>query len=227
MGRRASGVLIAVPESTLARGGAPLTQAVPKVAAFGDFLEQRFPGAAIARVAPAPGRPVTRAAVGDAFAAARPAAGDLFVVLFFGHGIPATISSSTRRRPDRRWALTSEELGGADLARLLGALPAGVDTVVISVCCYGRDVRGAAGPSGGEGGPVEGLPVVWISASGDRGVVLRAVAAQLLDEVRDAAERGVSYRALGQGFSARRFAGREFHVDAWPPERLDQIVLGP
>ena len=71
---------------------------------------------------------------------------------------------------------------------------------------------------------------MWISASGDGrsggGVVLRAVAAQLLDEVRDAAERGASYRALGQGFRARRFAGREFHVDAWPPERLDHTVLG-
>lgn len=220
MGRRASGVLIAVPESALARGGGVLTEAAPKVAAFGDFLEQRFPGAAIERVAPAPGRPVTRAVVSDAFAAARPAAGDLFIVLFFGHGVPAS-----ERRPDPRWALTAEELGGADLAGHLGALPVGVDTVVISVCCYGRDVRGASGPPGGEG-----PPVVWISASGGGpsggGVVLRAVAAQFLDEVRDAAERGASYRALGQGFSARRFAGREFHVDAWPPERLDRIVLG-
>ncbi len=225
-------MLIAVPESALARGGGRLTEAVPKVAAFGDFLEQRFPGATIERVAPGPGRPVTRAAVSDAFAAAHPAAGDLFVVLFFGHGIPVTSPSSTRHRPDPRWALTTEELGGDDLARHLGALPAGVDAVVISVCCYGRDPRGAAGPPGGDGaaGPADGPQVVWISASGDSrsggGVVLRAVAAQLLDEVRDAAERGASYRALGQGFRARRFAGREFHVDAWPPERLDRIVLG-
>jgi len=215
-------VLIAVPESALARGGAVLTEAVPKVAAFGAFLEQRFPGAAIERLAPAPGRPVTKAAVCDAFAAARPAAGDLFVVLFFGHGVPAS-----DRRPDRRWALTTEELGGADLARHFGALPAGVDTVVISVCCHGR---GAAGPSGGAAGAAEGPPVVWISASGDGrsggGFVLRAVAAQLLDEVRDAADRGASYRALGARFSARRFAGREFHIDAWPPERLDRSVLG-
>lgn len=231
MGRRASGVLIAVPESALARGGGRLAEAVPKVAAFGDFLEQRFPGAAIERVVPAPGRPVTRAAASDAFAAARPAVGDLFVVLFFGHGVPAS-----ELRPDLRWALTTEELGGADLSRHLGALPAGVDTVVISVCCYGRDPRGATGPAGGDGGDsgtagrAEGPPVVWISASGDGrsggGVVLRAVAAQLLDEVRDAAERGASYRTLGQGFRARRFAGREFHVDAWPPERLDRVVLG-
>jgi hypothetical protein len=128
LGRRTSGVLIAVPESALARGGAMLAEAVPKVDAFGAFLEQRFPGAAIERVAPAPGRPVTRAAVCDAFAAARPAAGDLFVVLFFGHGVPA----SDRRR-DRCWALTTEELGGADLSHHLGALPAGVDTVVISL----------------------------------------------------------------------------------------------
>jgi hypothetical protein len=199
LGRRASGALIAVPESALARGGATLTEAVPKVAAFGAFLEQRLPGAAIEYVAPAPGRPVTRAAVCDAVAAARSAAGDLFVVLFFGHGVPAS-----DRRLDRRWALTTEELGGADLSRHLGALPASVDTVVISVCCYGRDVRGAARPPGGDvgsGGPVEGPPAVWISASGNGrsggGVVLRAVAARLPDEVRDAAERGASYRGLG------------------------------
>ena len=54
---------------------------------------------------------------------------------------------------------------------------------LISVCCHGREVHGATGPPGGDAGagPVEGPPVVWISASGDGrsggGVVLRAVAA--------------------------------------------------
>jgi hypothetical protein len=208
-------VLIAVPETAWAKRATPIRQAVPTAAGFHAFLERRFPGSAIELVAPAPGRPVTKAAVLAAFEAARPAPGELFVVLFFGHGIPATGA-----HPYRSWALTADELTGPDLAGELQALPAGVDIVVISTCCYVRGID-HAGPD---------VPMVCISAAGiDRvggGIVLRSMAPQLVKEIEAAAERGETYGALEERFRRRRFAGREFRVDARPPERLDCVVLG-
>lgn len=257
--RGARGVLIAVPETAWAKGGVVVGAAVPTATALRAFLERRFPDSTIELVVPGPGRPVTKAAVLAAFEAARPAPGELFVVLFFGHGLPADAE-----HPYQSWALTDEELTDLDLARHLQSLPAGVDTVVISNCCYGRGFL-YAGPrslAGGEAGtagaateaaavvagpsPAElqqlsrafatGLqeavdsPMVCIAAAGNgvdtEGNVMNAVATQLVNEVIAAAERGMSYSALGARFSARRRAGREFYVDARPPERLQRIVLG-
>ncbi|HWU87375.1 MAG TPA: hypothetical protein VN253_08870 [Kofleriaceae bacterium] len=246
MTRAAHGVLIAVPETAWAKGGAAIREAVTAASELRGFLEQRFPGARIELVAPEPGRPVTKAAVLDAFAAAHPAPGDLFVVLFFGHGLPADSA-----HPYQSWALTTEELTDVDLAGLLRQLPPDVDTVVISTCCYGRGFY-YVGPRSPETGAwtrplrmpslrqlsrafamgvqdVVDAPMVCISAAGSGeagdGIVLRAVAGQLLAEIQAAAEEGISYRDLDERFRRRRAAGHEFHVDARPADRLDQAVL--
>ena len=245
MTRGVCGVLIAVPETAWAKGS-PVKEAVSTAADLRAFLQDRFDDARIELVVPGPGRPVTRAAVLAAVEAARPAAGDLFVVRFFGHGLPAD-----DKHPYQSWALTTEELTDFDLARQLDPLPGGVDTVVISNCCYGRGFLhvGPRAPALGTGaGPAHVLrqlsrafvtnlqsvgdaPMVCISAAGNGrenggGAVLRSVATQLVDEIKAAAERGESYRALAERFGRRRAAGREFYVDARPAERLDQVVLG-
>ena len=244
MTRGARGVLIAVPETAWAKGGA-VEEAVPTAAELRAFLEQRFSDARIELVAPGPGRPVTKTAVFEAFEAARPAAGELFVVMFFGHGLPAD-----DEYPYQSWALTTEELTDLDLAGQLQLLPDGVDTVVISDCCYGRGFL-YAGPRklelelGARAAPVlrqlsrafvtglQGVvdsPMVCISAAGNGrescGAVLRSAAPQLVNEIKAAAERGESYRALDEKFRRNRTSGRQFHVDARPAERLDQVVLG-
>lgn len=213
VGRGARGVLIAVPETAWAKGARRLEAAVSKAAELAAFLERRFPDGKFELVIPAPGHPVTRAAVLRAIEAARPAAGELFVLMFSGHGLPADAA-----HPSASWALCTEELTAIDLARQLQRLPAGVDTVVINDCCYGRGLYLA----GVEPRP----PMVSISAAGEDAIVLHAVAAELLSEIEAAAEHGASYRVLQQRFRARRFTGRDFHVDARPPERLDRAVLG-
>jgi hypothetical protein len=238
--RAVRAVLIAVPETAWAPDQL-VEHAVPAAAALGRFLEQRFTESTIVHVTPEVG-PVTKASVLDAFARARPAPGDLFVVLFFGHGLPASEDHAYQA-----WALTAEELTDLELAALLHELPDGVDTVVISDCCYGRGFHNA-GPRGERPGApppaselralsralpdrlqeVASAPMVCISAAGvsaDRGAVLEAVAAQLVTEVTAAADRGVTYRGLGETFQREQFAGREFHVDARPAERMAHVVL--
>ena len=150
------------------------------------------------------------------------------MVLFFGHGLPAS-----EAHPYSSWALTADELTGVDLARQLQELPAGVDTVVISDCCYGRGFFHACARVFGGGAAREPMvepPIVCISAAGDGltdgGIVLGAVAAELVNEVMAAAVRGASYHALEQRFRATGFAGREFHVDARPRECLERLVFG-
>jgi hypothetical protein len=222
--RAAHAVLIAVPETSWARRGR-VARAIPTVDAFGGFLERRFARAAIARVMPEAG-PVTRAAVTAALEAAAPASGDLFVVLFFGHGLPAS-----EAHPYQAWALTDEELTDLELAAQLHRLPPDVDTVVISACCYGRGLHtpGARGTRPRGLGALPGAPMVCISAAGadaDRGTVMNAAAARLVREVIDAAEQGLSYADLHARFQLSRATGREFFVDARPPERMARAVLG-
>lgn len=240
--RAAHAVLIAVPDTAWAPE-ATVSRAIPTADAFGRFLERRFASPAIARVTPEAG-PVTKAAVLDAFARVAPASGDLFVVLFFGHGLPAS-----EDHPYQAWALTTEELTDLELAARLHLLPPGVDTVVISVCCYGRGFHNA-GPRGTmQRAPVPApplplpelsrayrarlasvvsAPMVCISAAGasaDRGAVMSAAAARLVKQVIAAAEQGVSYGDLYDRFRLEHAAGREFHVDARPPERMAHLVL--
>ncbi len=239
MTRAVRAVLIAVPDTVWAPGD-PVERAVPAANALGDFLERRFIESTIVRVTPEAG-PVTKAAVLAAFAQARPASGELFVVLFFGHGLPAD-----EDHPYQAWALASEELTDLELAAELHRLPDGVDTVVISDCCYGRGFH-IAGPRAGQpGAPVQipalrrlsrafparlheaaSAPMVCISAAAStlRGAVLEAVAEQLVTEVTAAAERGASYRELGEKFLRDQFAGREFYVDARPADRMAHLVL--
>jgi hypothetical protein len=238
--RAARAVLIAVPDTAWAPGDT-VPRAIATADALGVFLERRFARTTIARVTPEAG-PVTRAAVLDAFAQARPARGELFVVLFFGHGLPASAD-----HPYQAWALSTEELTDLELAAQLHRLPEGVDTVVISDCCYGRGVHNAGPRAGEPGAPVSvprlrrlsyafsrrlqevgNAPMVCISAAGRsvrRGAVLQAVAAQLVTDVVAAAERGLSYRDLDAQFRTERFAGREFHVDARPADRMAHLVL--
>jgi len=200
--RAARAVLIAVPDTAWAPGRT-IKAAIPTARALGDFLARRFARSTIAYVTPEAG-PVTRAVVLDAFTRARPAAGELFVVLFFGHGLPASDEHARGA-----WALATEELTELDLAAQLRRLPAGVDTLVISSCCYGRGIPLA--------------PMVCISPAR---AVLHAEAPRIVTEVTAAAERGATYRELDEKFQAERFAGREFHVDAQPPERMSELVLG-
>jgi hypothetical protein len=246
MTRAARAVLLAVPETAWAPDDA-VPGAIPAANALGDFLARRFAATTIARVTPEAG-PVTKAAVFDAFARARPAPGELFVVLFYGHGLPASAD-----HPYQGWALSTEELTDRELAAQLHRLPRGVDTIVLSDCCYGRGIH-TAGPRGGVmGAPVAlaadaqrrqlwqlseafslrlravaSAPMVCISAAGHsahRGAVLQAVAAQLVTEVTSAAERGLSYRDLEEKFRREQFAGREFYVDARPADRMEHLVL--
>ena len=253
MTRAARAVLIAVPETAWAPGDT-VPRAIEAADALGGFLERRFAETTIVRVTPEAGRPVGKAAVLDAFVRARPAPGELFVVLFFGHGLPASAD-----HPYQGWALSSEELTDLELAAQLHRLPGGIDTVVISDCCYGRGIH-TAGPRGGvPGAPaaipqvrqawqasqasqlrqlsrgfarrlqeVGSAPMVCISAAGrsvHRGAVLQAVAAQLVTEVAAAAERGLSYQDLEAKFRREQFAGREFYVDARPTDRMAHLVL--
>ena len=218
MTRAVHAVLIAVPDAAWVRDQT-LKEAVPVASALGGLLERRFEEATIELVAPRSGG-VTRAAVASAFAAARPAAGELFVVLFLGHGIPAS-----EDHPYQSWALTTEELTNIELAEQLHRLPPTVDTVVISDCCYGRGFY-TAGTRAWDDAPA---PMVCISAAGRnvrRGSVLGAVASQLVADVMAAAEQGASYRGLKEKFRRDRFSGREFHVDARPAARMSDLVLG-
>lgn len=206
MTRPVRAVLIAVPDTAWAPGRT-FTRASSTADALGGLLERRFSEATIVRVTPETG-PVTKAAVAAAFAQAGPARGELLVVMFCGHGLPPD-----EARPRQAWALTTEALTDLELAAELRRLPPGVDIVVIAACCHARGLPML---------PVELPPMVCISAAR---YVLRAVAAQLVTEVIAAAEQGLSYRELDEKFRRERFAGREFHVDARPAERLAHLVL--
>lgn len=241
MTRAVRAVLIAVPDTAWARGQT-VEHAIPTANALAHFLEQRFTESTIVRLTPETG-PVTKAAVLNAFAQARPASGELFVVLFFGHGIPANADHAYQS-----WALSTEELTDLELAAQLHLLPDGVDTVVISDCCYGRGFHNAGPRSGAPGAGAEdpplrqlsralstrlqevvSAPMVCISAAGpsaDRGAVLGTVASQLVTEVTSAAEQGATYLGLDEKFRKEQFAGREFYVDARPAERMAHLVLG-
>jgi hypothetical protein len=248
MTRAVRGVLIAVPESTKAKGGA-VHEAVEAAEAFDLYLGGRFPGAGLQLVTPRPDAPVTKARVLKAFEDARGGPCDLFVVMFFGHGLPADAA-----HPYQGWALAAEELTDGDLAAELRKLPSDVETVVICTCCYGRGFyyvgpRALKDDDDDDAPPppeqpsleqlsrsfTEGLQkavdasMLCISAAGNgretQGIVLRAVARQLLAEVVKAAEDGVSYTVLADRFNARRAAGHEFYVDSRPEDWKQRAVF--
>lgn len=247
MTRTVRAVLIAVPETPLAAH--PVDGAVRTATGLHEFLVARFPASQIELVTPTPEAGVTRDRVLAAFRAARPEPGDLFVVLFFGHGVPAT-----EERPVQGWALGDGEiLSDVDLADQLAGLHE-VDIVVISNCCYGRGFfrvgpKAARAAIGHVFGQMIGqaplrlqntdfvrrlakatdVPMVCISAAivdREHGIVFDAVAEDLVALLMVAAESGWTYRALDAEFRKREFAGRAFHVDARPEERMHHAVLG-
>jgi hypothetical protein len=249
--RAVRAVLIGVRDSAWTPGQAA-THAIATAQQMGQFLQTRFTRSTTTLLTSGGGNTVTRADVIAAFATARPAPGELFVVLFCGHGIPAS-----RKHPFQAWALTDDEFTDIDLAAQLRAFPAGVESVVISDCCYGRGFldAGAANdnvPIAGDpvrpGAPPlrtlsrtfatrlrahadqDNVPMVCISAAGATeqggGLVLESVAAELIRGVTEAAQAELSYEILREKFRSERFSGREFHVDARPETRLTGRVLG-
>ena len=130
MTRRVSAILIAGDDIG---GGALAPGAAPAVDIVEQDLGTRFAGR-IRRLVRLE-RP-TKQDVHDAFAALRPdiAHDELFVVMFAGHG--AKPNQST---PGQSWFLTAHQrFDDVALADELLALRAGVDSVVISDCCYGE-----------------------------------------------------------------------------------------
>ena len=217
--RRARALLIAGDQP-----GAPgisTAGAVEALAVIATDLRARFAaaGVEIATLRAAP----TRQAVRDAFAACQAITqgDDLLVVMFAGHG-----AEPTADRPAEAWVLAAGELfSDLDLAAALATYGPDVDVVVISACCYGEGffVPGIAAP----GRPAPGLarPLICIAAASVAGQVTLTKLVALAQDTVAAAVAGQSYGELALAFAERAFTGREFHVDARPPERLADRVL--
>lgn len=150
--------------------------------------------------------------------------GELFVVMFAGHGIAASSG-----QPSQSWSLAAgEAFTDVDLAMALRALPLGVDTVVLSDCCFGEGMfrvehlgdRPAEQQS-------RNSAMVCISAAGEDSLVELTKLANLARQTVAAADARQSYRQLASTFATRAVAGCTFHVDARPAHRLDDLVLNP
>lgn len=131
MTRRMSAILIAGDD--VGGGGDLAPGAAPAVEIIAQDLGTRFAGQ-IRGIVPL-ARPTIQD-VRDAFAELRPhiAPGDLFVVMFAGHG-----SKPSQAIPGQSWYLTVQQrFDDIQLADELLALRPGVDSVVISDCCYGE-----------------------------------------------------------------------------------------
>lgn len=150
--------------------------------------------------------------------------GELFVVMFAGHG-----TASSGAQPSQSWSLTAgEAFTDIDLAIALGSLRPGVDTVVLSDCCFGEglfqvehrgDLPSRLRP--------RNHPMVCISAAGTDNLVELTKLANLARQTVAAADAKHSYRQLSSTFAAQAVAGGTFHVDARPAWRLDDLVLSP
>lgn len=205
--------------------GAPGTP-TPGASASLDVIEHdlrsrfRSSDVAIARLDPRP----TRLCVAAAFDRLKPIirTGELFVVMFAGHGQPPD-----EVQPAHAWSLTrGESFTDIDLARALLQLPAGVDTVVISNCCYGEGLFATECLARRRLGPVSrGASMVCISAAGKRNLVELSRLVNLARATVSAAAARRSYRELAASFARTAVAGATFHVDARPIDRLDDLVL--
>lgn len=125
---------------------------------------------------------------------------------------PLVSLSVSNRCSSVAWALTTEELSGPELAAQLQHLPPGVETVVISACCHGRELRLHDAVR---------APLIHISTAR---YVMRSAAPSLVTELIAAAEQNLSYRELEARFRRDAYSGRELHIDARPAE-LDLAVL--
>lgn len=149
---------------------------------------------------------------------------ELFVVMFAGHGIAA---SSVQHA--QSWSLTAGEVfTDLDLATALLALPPGVDTAVLSDCCFGEGLFQVEhlGNRPSRQQPRDS-PMVCISAAGKNNLVELTKLAHLAKQTVAAADAMHSYRQLSNTFAAQAVAGCTFHVDARPAQRLDDLVLNP
>lgn len=192
-----------------------------------DIIEQdirsRFPGGGT-RIERLVGRP-TKQLVMAAFDRMQAIVkrDELFVVMFAGHGRPATASQRAQA-----WSLTGDEVfTDLDLATTLRGFPARLDTVVISNCCYGEGLfRVANRARGRHERPPRNTPMVCISGAGTNSLVELTRLTNLAREVVAAAGARQSYRQLSETFAATAVAGQTFHVDARPASRLGDPVMG-
>jgi hypothetical protein len=203
--------------------GVPTPGAIGALEVIERDLPARFSPAGI-EIARLIGRPTKDVVVG-AFAAmtAIVRTEELFIVMFAGHGAPATGADRMEA-----WCLTeTDRFTDVDLAAALLELPARVDTVVISACCHGEGVFHVGVPDRRwPGRSTLDAPMVCISGAGEGGLVALTRLANLATQVVAAAAAGQSYRQLRDTFAATAVAGRSFHVDARPSGRLEDPVLG-
>ncbi|MEJ7600939.1 MAG: hypothetical protein WKG01_23740 [Kofleriaceae bacterium] len=249
MTRSLKALLVAVPDSGWAPGNT-IEHAIPSVKRMGAFLESRFSGASV-EILDDTGV-ITKTTLLAKLHGLKLTKDDLFVLVFYGHGIPASPS-----HPYQAWALTApkEELTDSDLAGFLRQSNC-KDNVVVSACCYGRGlfIPGTERTDGEELSAEEidlvttRAPIafkqyaidlgrtlkerapghfVLISAAAVNKLVLKAVAPELLCRVQKAAERNQRYLGLWLEFRRNRVGGGHFFVDVRPPWRLGRRVLGP
>jgi hypothetical protein len=225
--RRARALLIAGDQPGVA--GNPTPGALDALAVVERDLRSRFAGTGIELVA-LHGAP-TRRAVRDALSQLQAITwrDDLLVVMFAGHG-----KAPAADQPAEAWSLTTDEVfTDIDLAAALLGFAAGVEIVAICACCYGEGffvpgvpgVPGAAPPDRARPRLSPECPMVCISAASEIGQVTLTKLVELAQDTVNAAAAGQSYAELARAFAARRYTGREFHVDARPAERLADRVL--
>ncbi len=204
--------------------GIPTPGATSSLEIIEDDLNARFApgGIKLVRLTSRP----TKQLVTNAFEAMKPIvrSEELFVVMFAGHGTPASSSQLAHA-----WFLSEGEVfTDLDLAKALLEFPARLDTVVISACCYGEGLFRVEdlGDPRPELRPRD-APMVCISGAGKSGLVELTRLANLARQTVAAAGAGQSYRELAETFAATAVAGRTFHVDARPASRLGDLVLRP
>jgi hypothetical protein len=217
-GRRARALLIAGDQP--GSPGVSTAGAVEALAVIAQDLHTRFAGTGV-EVATLRAAP-TRQGVGEALARclASTAGDDLLIVMYAGHG-----AEPTADRPAEAWLLSAGEVfSDIDLATALAALAPEVDVVVISACCYGEGFF-IPGPGLAAVPARPPRPMICISAANVAGQVTLTKLVELAGDTVAAAAAGHSYGDLARSFAQRQFTGREFHLDARPPERLADRVL--
>lgn len=250
MTRKARAVLIGASSTA---NSPPVLAAVTVVNKVSALLTQQF--GANATIAKLVDNDATHTKVTQELAAARTAAsdGELFVLLFAGHGLPATDQA-----PFQSWALKGmDRFTDIELAQQLLAFTAKVDTVVISACCYGEGLFKPGPFSNVVHHPwsphltpheldikfqlrifnqrritflksafaAKNAPMVCISAAAKQGQALAGVLDELASDIALATKAQNTYQQLADKFDEDAFAGRAFQVDARPSTRMNDVVL--
>lgn len=220
--RNARAILIAGDQ--VGSSGTPTPGALDALDLIEQHLTSRFAPSDV-KIERLVGRP-TKQLVANAFQSMTKIvqSGELFVVVFAGHGIAASSG-----QPSQSWSLAAgETFTDGDLAAALLALPPGVDTVVLSDCCFGEGLFQVEqlGDQPPEQQP-RNSAMVCISAAGKDNLVELSKLANLARQTVAAADAKQSYRQLASTFASQAVAGCTFHVDARPAHRLDDLVLNP